>query len=135
MSATAPAQDNLAAATQTATQTATATLAAIKAASAPAASAPVGFVRRLLQKPLAWVALLWLAAMLVGALGAPWLAPYDPLDQDLLMVKQLPSAEHWLGTDGIGRDVLSRVLHGALPTFIGVAQALLVVALLGITMG
>lgn len=98
-------------------------------------SPPAGFLRRLLTKPLAGVALLWLAAMLVGAGGAPWLAPYDPLDQDLLMVKQLPSAEHWLGTDAIGRDVLSRVLHGALPTFIGVAQALAVVALLGISLG
>ena len=98
-------------------------------------SPPAGFPRRLLTKPLAGVALLWLAAMLVGAGGAPWLAPYDPLDQDLLMVKQLPSAEHWLGTDAIGRDVLSRVLHGALPTFIGVAQALAVVSLLGISLG
>ncbi len=103
--------------------------------SATATPAPSTFITRLLRKPLAWVALLWLALVIVLAVFAPEVAPFDPLDQDLLAVKQLPSAEHWLGNDAIGRDVLSRVLHGALPTLVGVAQALGVVALLGITLG
>ncbi len=98
-------------------------------------AAPQGFVNRLLRKPLAWVALVWIALMVVVAMTAGTLAPFDPLDQDLLAVKQLPSAEHWLGTDHLGRDVLSRVLHGTLPTLVGVVQALCVVAILGITLG
>jgi peptide/nickel transport system permease protein len=100
-----------------------------------ASAKPDSFARRLLRKPLAWVALAWLALVVVLALAAPWVAPFDPLDQDLLAVKQWPGPQHWLGTDELGRDVLSRLLHGALPTVVGVAQAVAVVALLGITLG
>ena len=95
----------------------------------------MSFLTRLIRKPLAWVALLWLAWVLVMAFFAGQLSAIDPLEQDLLAVKQLPGAEHWLGTDHIGRDVLSRVLHGALPTITGVVQALCVVTLLGLTFG
>jgi peptide/nickel transport system permease protein len=98
-------------------------------------AAPRHFIKRLLGRPLAWVALIWLTTVLVLAIAAPWVAPFDPLEQDLLAVKQWPTAEHWLGTDGLGRDVLSRVLHGAWPTFVGVAQALIVVSLLGVALG
>lgn len=44
---------------------------------------------------------------------AAWLAPYDPLLSDIGIARQGPSALHWLGTDEIGRDILSRLLHGA----------------------
>ncbi len=47
------------------------------------------------------------------ALLAPVVAPYDPLAQSYLRINALPSAEHWLGTDQFGRDVLSRLIHGA----------------------
>jgi peptide/nickel transport system permease protein len=105
-------------------------------AAAPATiAAPSGFVPRLMSRPLAWVAVIWLAVMLGLGLFANHVAPFDPLDQDLLAIKQLPSVEHWLGTDEIGRDVASRVLHGALPTFVGVMQALLVAGLLGVGFG
>lgn len=57
-------------------------------------------------------------AVLIGlwigvAIGAHWIAPYSPLEQDLSRTLQGPSALHWLGTDNYGRDVLSRILHGA----------------------
>ena len=105
-------------------------------AAAPAQAArPRGFVVRLFGRPMAWVAVGWLVLVLVCGLAAGHLAPYDPLDQDLLAAKNLPSAEHWLGTDDIGRDVLSRLLHGAWPTMVGVAQALLVAGTLGLLMG
>lgn len=105
------------------------------AATPATVDAPRGFVARLLRRPLAWLALIWLAMMLGLGLFAGQVAPYDPLDQDLLAVKQLPSAEHWLGTDEIGRDVASRVLHGTLPTYLGVLQALIVAGLLGVGFG
>lgn len=93
------------------------------------------FLKRLARRPLAWLAIAWLLAVLVGGLAAGQLAPYDPLEQDLLAAKQWPSAEHWLGTDDIGRDVASRLLHGAWPTLLGVAQALAVAGTLGLLMG
>lgn len=50
---------------------------------------------------------------IVVAIGADWIAPYGPLEQDLSRTLQAPSALHWLGTDNYGRDVLSRILHAA----------------------
>ncbi len=104
------------------------------AATAPAMK-PRSFVSRLLGKPLAWVALAWLVFVLFMALAAPWIGRVDPLEQELLLVKQWPSPEHWLGTDALGRDIWSRIWHGAWPTITGVAQALVVVALIAVALG
>lgn len=98
-------------------------------------AAPSNFAGRLLRRPLAVLALAWLVVLVVLALGAPWLAPLDPLEQDLLAIKQLPSAEHWLGTDALGRDVFSRTVHGLPMTLMGVLEAVLVSALLSIGLG
>jgi peptide/nickel transport system permease protein len=54
----------------------------------------------------------FLMFVLVLAVTAPWVAPYDPLAQDLEHALQLPSADHWLGTDDLGRDLLSRLMLG-----------------------
>ena len=68
---------------------------------------------------LAVMGLLILVGFVLMALGAPWLAPHDPVAQNLRTTK-LPPAwqaggtwEHPLGTDRLGRDLLSRILHGA----------------------
>ncbi len=61
--------------------------------------------------------LVLLLVMSLLALGGPWLAPYDPLDQDLVALNQGPGSLHWLGTDHLGRDVASRLLAGAGTTF------------------
>jgi peptide/nickel transport system permease protein len=53
--------------------------------------------------------LVWVFA----ALMAPWLAPFDPIAQDLSATLLPPNADHWLGTDNFGRDILSRVIWGA----------------------
>ena len=50
---------------------------------------------------------------LLAALLAPAIASYDPAAQDLLNRYASPSAQHWFGTDGLGRDVFSRVIYGA----------------------
>jgi len=104
------------------------------APSAPVAE-PSSFGKRLLRKPLALISMLWLGAVVIGASFASKLAPYDPLDQDLLGVKQYPSAAHWLGTDALGSDIFSRLLYGAWPTITGVAQAVIVAGVLGIGLG
>jgi peptide/nickel transport system permease protein len=49
----------------------------------------------------------------VLAIFAPWIAPYDPIKPNFLLVRKAPSAAHWFGTDEIGRDVLSRLVFGA----------------------
>jgi peptide/nickel transport system permease protein len=51
--------------------------------------------------------------LIILAVGAPWLAPYNPNAQDLPARLAAPSAAHWMGTDELGRDVLSRVIYGA----------------------
>ena len=59
-------------------------------------------------------ALFVLGAIIIGALLAPWLAPYDPTQQfDLALRLQPPSTQYWFGTDLVARDVFSRVLYGA----------------------
>jgi ABC-type dipeptide/oligopeptide/nickel transport system permease subunit len=77
-----------------------------------------------------------LIALLAGvALLAPWIAPQDPLSQNVFLREEGPSAEHWLGTDQLGRDVFSRLLHGArLSLAVGVFSPLLA-AFAGIAMG
>jgi len=50
--------------------------------------------------------------LLLLTLLAPWLAPYDPFEIDVHDRLSAPSASHWLGTDQLGRDILSRVLYG-----------------------
>ena len=67
----------------------------------------------ILRDPLNVVALTVLLALAAGALLAPLIAPADPLAQTLAARLEPPSAAHWLGTDQLGRDVLSRLLYGA----------------------
>jgi peptide/nickel transport system permease protein len=76
----------------------------------------VSYAARLFKKPMALVAIAWLVVMVVCAVFARQLSSFDPLDQELLDVKQWPSALHWLGTDVLGRDILSRLMHGARPS-------------------
>jgi peptide/nickel transport system permease protein len=62
-------------------------------------------------------AALWLVMIFV-AIFAPILAPHDPIEANFAFIRIAPSAEHWLGTDDLGRDVLSRIIHGARITLI-----------------
>lgn len=66
---------------------------------------------RWLTLPMA-LGLLIVGFWLLATVAAPWMAPYDPLDMVARRL-QPPSWEHWLGTDALGRDVLSRTLYGA----------------------
>lgn len=73
-------------------------------------------LRRLLTDPTGILALILLFPFLVAAVGANWLAPFNP-EEMVALPLQAPSGEHWLGTDELGRDLYSRVLH-ATPTSI-----------------
>jgi peptide/nickel transport system permease protein len=70
----------------------------------------MAFVRR---QPLGAAGLAVIIVMVIAAVGANWIAPYDPLAVDYANLLAAPSAEHWLGTDSFGRDVLTRIIYGA----------------------
>ena len=69
-------------------------------------------LKKTLSNPLAKAGFIIIFVVFILAMLAPWISPYDP---DYINVKAIlfaPSAQHWMGTDGLGRDVLSRMLHG-----------------------
>jgi peptide/nickel transport system permease protein len=69
--------------------------------------------RRLCRRKGAIVALAVVALLILVALLAPWIAPYEPTATSFATVRKAPSWAHWFGTDEVGRDVLSRVMFGA----------------------
>jgi len=72
---------------------------------------------------------------MITAIFAPWLAPYDPYLQDLDNVKAKPSVEHWLGTDTLGRDTLSRIIYGSRTSLLIGFVAIFFAAGVGMPMG
>jgi peptide/nickel transport system permease protein len=70
-------------------------------------------VRRLLRRPSALLAAVVVGGFVGIALAAPRLAPFDPIAQNFLAVRKAPSSVYVLGTDEVGRDVLSRLIWGA----------------------
>ena len=70
-------------------------------------------LRQLLRDPAAVTGLAILLLTTIGAVFASTLSPYSPTDQELALRAQAPSLAHPLGLDGVGRDLLSRLLHGA----------------------
>lgn len=89
------------------------------------------FWRRFRRNRGAVVGLVLVAAYVLIALLSPVLAPYDPLAGSLRQRLQPPSWAHWLGTDEVGRDVLSRIIAGAAISL----QIMVVAVLIGLTIG
>jgi len=87
------------------------------------------FVKAFFSRPVVLVCVAVLAVAVVTAIFAPLIAPYDPNEQNLAESLKQPSAEHWLGTDMLGRDVLSRVVYG---TRISLAVGFVVVFIAGV---
>ncbi len=81
------------------------------------------------------LAMLWLAVIVLCALFARFIAPYGALDTDLVHSAEGPSGRHLLGTDQLGRDILSRLMFGAAPTISSVALAILVYTVFGLVLG
>jgi len=104
---------------------------------APASRAPSAraWLRALLGSPVSAVSLLWLVMVAVVSAFASQLAPYDPLQNNLNALLQGPSIHHLLGTDELGRDVLSRLMFGGSTLLWGAAEATAVALLLGVPAG
>ncbi|MBU2511003.1 ABC transporter permease [bacterium] len=84
---------------------------------------------------LAILGLLIVVMLLVTALFAPLIAPYDPLATDLANRLQPLSSEHWFGTDEMGRDIFSRIIWGARLTLYVVGLVAIIAAPVGILVG
>ena len=82
-----------------------------------------------------WIALGVLVLIVVIAITADWITPYDPYAQDLIASSQGPSAAHWLGTDQLGRDILSRLMVGSRTGIIGPAIVAICATVLGTLIG
>ncbi len=96
-------------------------------------------LRRLAHRKGAMVALGIIVLIILVAIFAPLIAPYDPAQQSWSAVRKAPSAAHWFGTDEVGRDILSRIIYGARASLsagvISVAIAIAVGVPLGLLAG
>jgi peptide/nickel transport system permease protein len=77
----------------------------------------------------------YLTLLATLAVLAPWIAPYSPTAQDFTAILQPPSAAHWLGTDDIGRDILSRLIHGAPASLYASLLAVAIATAIGAPLG
>ncbi len=89
----------------------------------------------LLRNPLAVVGALIVLVLVIMAIFAPLIAPYSPIGQDLANRLMPPSAEHWMGTDELGRDIYSRVVYGARITLLIVTMVAVIAAPIGLVVG
>ncbi|HZO32456.1 MAG TPA: ABC transporter permease [Chloroflexota bacterium] len=91
--------------------------------------------RRLTRNELAVAGGLILAVVAFAAVFAPYLSPEDPLEMNPTQLLQPPSADHWMGTDEFGRDILSRVIWGArISLYVG-AISVTIAVLAGVSLG
>jgi peptide/nickel transport system permease protein len=81
------------------------------------------------------LAILVLLALVIIAVGAPWIAPYQPTAQDVNNMLAAPSPGHLLGTDDLGRDIFSRLIYGAPATAYASLLAVSVAVAIGLPVG
>jgi len=87
------------------------------------------------KDPLGMVGLVIVTVIFLATIFAPLLAPHDPLDVDVYNRLQGPTWQHWLGTDQLGRDVLSRVLYGGRVALKVALVAIVVAMSVGLLLG
>jgi peptide/nickel transport system permease protein len=91
--------------------------------------------RRFSRNKGALFGLFILFLIVLASMFAEVISPYDPVEQDLMALMQPPSAQHWLGTDSLGRDILSRMIYGSrIALMVGILAVLLAMAV-GVTLG
>jgi ABC-type dipeptide/oligopeptide/nickel transport system permease subunit len=100
-----------------------------------ALSAPVLAVPRKRRDWAYYPCLVILAVAVAAAVLAPWVTPYDPAATSFDTIWLSPGPAHWLGTDQLGRDLLSRVVDGARPTLLGSIALLALATALGVLIG
>jgi ABC-type dipeptide/oligopeptide/nickel transport system permease subunit len=93
------------------------------------------FRRFLRNNPLALAGIVIFSLAVLISIFAPQLAPYEPLEQDIVNRLQGPSGAHWFGTDQLGRDIFSRVLYGGRLSLPAGIMVVLVAGLIGTLLG
>jgi peptide/nickel transport system permease protein len=93
------------------------------------------FFRVLTNRVVVVVGLVILIVLIVTAIFAPLIAPYDPFKLDIVNRLEAPSWSHWLGTDTVGRDTLSRVIYGTRTSLEIGLIAVSIAALIGVSLG
>jgi peptide/nickel transport system permease protein len=86
-------------------------------------------------RPLPVIGFVIIVGLIFVAIFAPLLAPYPPNQMDIVNKLQLPSAQHWLGTDSLGRDTLSRIIYGSQTSLIIGFSVIAISSVVGILLG
>jgi peptide/nickel transport system permease protein len=94
-----------------------------------------GFVRWFLTDLRGALSLTFLLALLLISLLGPWISPYLPTTQNLDATLATMSSEHWLGTDDLGRDTLSRLIYGGMASLYASFLAVAIAVLIGVPVG
>jgi ABC-type dipeptide/oligopeptide/nickel transport system permease subunit len=102
---------------------------------APHVSESRRFIRVLLSRPVVVFGVVVILLVIFTAAAAPLLAPYDPYEPDLTQTLLKPSSDHVLGTDSLGRDVLSRLIYGSRNSLMIGIVALAIAAIFGMSLG
>src|SRR4029450_2395069 len=92
-------------------------------------------LRRLFKRKGAVVGLAVIAAFVVIAVFAPFVSPYDPIATSWSLVRKATSAQHWFGTDDLGRDILARVIYGARASLMAGAISVGIALAIGVPLG
>lgn len=93
------------------------------------------FIRVFIGRKVVLFGLIVVVLYVLVAIFAEFLAPYDPYEPDYGSILLQPSGEHWLGTDQIGRDILSRLIYGIRPTLMVGFSTIIIAAVCGTILG
>lgn len=91
--------------------------------------------KKAISNPLAMVGFIIIVSVFILAMLAPLISPYDPNNIDVKAILLQPSWQHWMGTDGLGRDVLSRMLYGGRISLLVGLVAVGIATAIGIVLG
>lgn len=91
--------------------------------------------RRLVRSRITVAAMVLLGLMVLACVAGPWFSPYGPNDQNLDLRATAPGVSHWLGTDPLGRDLATRILHGGRISLLVGVLATGVAAVIGVGYG
>src|SRR6478735_678737 len=92
-------------------------------------------LRRLFQRKGAVAGMFVITAFVLLAVFAPLIAPYEPIATSWSLVRKAPSAQHWFGTDDLGRDILVRVVYGARASLMAGAISVGIALAIGVPFG